>query len=995
MPTSYYWVVPGMVADWTQMGAHAASLGCDAIILAAPDERARVSKIPIYQDLAPQPGASAELPDPRFDNAERDASRESVEKDVADAKARGVTGFRCLTPQLLSAADWAAIISSHSDCRFLAWTPGLPPDELASLAGAGFANVFDSLAWWDARRAWYVEEAWRLAAVAPAIATLEAPGAPRSASSHTENEREAAARLRIALAGNLGAGMLVPMGYEFGARHPLDAARGTAEEWEWLQENAPYDLSGALRDANAAIASRGTTKASLMPVSGPDTAILALLRHTAAGSQSTLILANTDPLRTLTLDPGAVPPDVSPALAGVGRLSLHGAEVRTLSLPAPTSILGASRGQDGARDAAAAPRVAIEAERPSVDDGRFAVKRTLGENVRVEVDLITDGHEKIGAVLQWRAADETEWQELRLAPSGNDRWFAEFPLLRLGAYRFRIQAWPDAFASFADGLAKNSKAGVPVTLSLEEGRLLLAKAAEGKSGPLAALATRLLAADEAERLAVLQSGETAALMAAADPRPLLAQSGEYGVDSERTAAGFAAWYELFPRSQAGDGKRHGTFADVIAQLPRIQAMGFDTLYFPPIHPIGMKARKGRNNSLTAAPDDPGSPYGIGAAEGGHDALHPELGTLEDFARLRAAAAEHGLELAIDFAIQCSLDHPWLKAHPGWFDWRPDGSLRTAENPPKKYEDIVNVDFYAEDAIPSLWLALRDVVLFWAEQGVRCFRVDNPHTKPLPFWEWMIAEVRAAYPDALFLAEAFTRPKLMYRLAKLGFSQSYTYFTWRNTKVELTDYLTELTTTAPRDFFRPHFFVNTPDINPFFLQTGGRPGHLIRAALAATLSGLWGVYQGFEYCEAAALPGREEYLNSEKYQLRAWPDRAQGDIVDEIARLNIIRKTNPAMRSHLTLEFHDAANDQVLWYRKATPDRSNVVFCAVSLDPHQVQESAVDLPLWQWSLPDDGSVEVEDLFTGERFRWQGRRQSLRIDPAVRPFAIYRIRPAEAA
>ncbi len=373
-----------------------------------------------------------------------------------------------------------------------------------------------------------------------------------------------------------------------------------------------------------------------------------------------------------------------------------------------------------------------------------------------------------------------------------------------------------------------------------------------------------------------------------------------------------------------DEHRHGTFRDVVRHLPRVRDMGFDVLYFPPIHPIGRKNRKGRNNTLTPGPDDPGSPYAIGSAEGGHDALHPELGTLADFQYLREQAAAHGLELAIDFAIQCSPDHPWLEQHKGWFAWRPDGTIKYAENPPKKYEDIVNVDFYAPDAIPDLWVALCEVVMHWAEQGVRLFRVDNPHTKPFPFWEWMIAEVRARYPDAIFLAEAFTRPKIMYRLAKIGFSQSYTYFTWRNHKRELQDYLVELTTTAPREFFRPHFFVNTPDINPVFLQTSGRGGFLIRAALAATLSGLWGVYSGFELCEAAPMPGKEEYLNSEKYQIRAWDWHRPGNIVAEITRLNQIRRENPALHSHLGIAFHTAYDDQVIYYARESADRSNVL-----------------------------------------------------------------------
>ena len=463
------------------------------------------------------------------------------------------------------------------------------------------------------------------------------------------------------------------------------------------------------------------------------------------------------------------------------------------------------------------------------------------------------------------------------------------------------------------------------------------------------------------------------------------------VDAERIGAGFASWYEVFPRSMSDDPARHGTFADVERHLPRVRDMGFDVLYFPPIHPIGRSNRKGPNNTLTPGPDDPGSPYAIGSEAGGHDALHPELGTLDDFRQLVAAAAAHGLEIAIDFAVQCSPDHPWLKQHRGWFDWRPDGSIRYAENPPKKYQDIVNVDFYAEDSVPGLWVALCEAVLFWAGQGIRLFRVDNPHTKPFPFWEWMIAEVRARYPDAVFLAEAFTRPKVMYRLAKVGFSQSYTYFTWRNEKRELTAYLDELSTEAPSEFFRPHFFVNTPDINPVFLQTSGRPGFLIRAALAATLSGLWGVYNGFELCEGTPLPGKEEYLDSEKFQLRAWDWDRPGNIVSEITRLNQIRRANPALQSQLGVTFLPAANEAVLFFEKATPDRSNVVLVAVSLDPRSVQEANIDIPLYRWSLPDSASLDMEDLVGGTRFGFEGRSQRVRLSPES-PYAIWRASPA---
>jgi starch synthase (maltosyl-transferring) len=466
------------------------------------------------------------------------------------------------------------------------------------------------------------------------------------------------------------------------------------------------------------------------------------------------------------------------------------------------------------------------------------------------------------------------------------------------------------------------------------------------------------------------------------------------LEIERPQAAFGAWYELFPRSASNAPGRHGTFDDVIERLPALRDMGFDVLYLPPIHPIGTTNRKGKNNALDAGPDDPGSPYAIGSSEGGHHAIHPALGTIEDFRRLRDAAAGFGLELALDFAVQCSPDHPWLKEHPEWFNWRPDGSVRFAENPPKKYEDIVNVDFYAKGAA-SLWTALRDIVLFWVNEGVRIFRVDNPHTKPLPFWEWMIADVRGRHPDVLFLAEAFTRPKMMYRLAKAGFSQSYTYFTWRHAKRELIDYFVELTTSEAKEFFRPHLFVNTPDINPYFLQTSGRPGFLIRAALAATLSGLWGMYSGFELCEAAPLPGREEYLDSEKYQIRARRYDAPGNIVAEIAKLNRIRKNTPALQSHLGLRFYPAHNDMVILYGKPLPAGRDMVLVAVSLDPFHAQEVTIEVPLWEWKLPDNGAVTVKDLMRDATSVWHGKLQRIRLDPNDSPFAIWRIAPRVSA
>jgi starch synthase (maltosyl-transferring) len=443
-----------------------------------------------------------------------------------------------------------------------------------------------------------------------------------------------------------------------------------------------------------------------------------------------------------------------------------------------------------------------------------------------------------------------------------------------------------------------------------------------------------------------------------------------------------------PRSASGDPHRHGTFDDVIARLGYVRDLGFDVLYFPPIHPIGTTNRKGRNNMLITGPDDPGSPYAIGSGEGGHDAIHPALGTFDDFDRLVAAAHGHGLEIAIDFAINCSPDHPWIKEHPEWFDWRPDGTIRYAENPPKKYEDIVNVHFYRE-AIPGVWYALRDVVLVWVRHGVKIFRVDNPHTKPFPFWEWMISEVRERHPDVLFLAEAFTRPKVMKRLAKAGFSQSYSYFTWRNLKWELTQYLTELTTTECRHYMRPNFFANTPDINPYYLQQGGRPAFQTRLVLAASLGGNYGIYSGFEISEAAALPGREEYLNSEKYEIRARNLEQPGNIGWDIRLMNRLRREHPALQRFANLRFYNAFNDNILYYGKFSDDLSDVLLFHVCLDPHNAQETTFEVPFWEFGWPDDSYIEVEDMVSGNYFAWQGKMQFLRLDPYYKPYAIWRL------
>jgi starch synthase (maltosyl-transferring) len=972
--------------------------------------------------------AGDEPPDPRRAPREPGVARLQADGDIDGLAAAwserlamwvdaGIVGFRCLRPHRVPPPFWRHVIGATKErsgtADFIGWTLGLDDGAAAALAACGFDRAACCIGTWDYRSAGFVEAVDGLTPVAPAIVVSETPFDRRLGRgfADTGRARRAAARA-IGFGAAWTAGWLMPMGFEYGATRAMDPARDGPDDFARLVAGAPFDLTADIAAANARSAAgvAGTAPGAVRSLSLPGAPAAALLLDDGGpGAKQRLLLVNPSldepvsvaaaPLLTTSglggalLDDGSGAPPVGPE----GTIGVAPGEVKLLRPVATTPVDLAA---PDVLTAAAGPRIAIEAISPSVNGGRFAAKRLVGDMVEVTADLIADGHDRLAAALLWRAADEPDWREAPMRPLGNDRWGGRFPLSRIGRHVFTVLAWKDRFGNFAEELEKKHGAGQPIGLELEEGRLLVAEVAAQTANPdaaarLGALAASLSAVEPDERRRLLLAPATAEWMAAARIRPHASRHPiELPVDAERRAAGFASWYELFPRSQSGDPARPGTFDDVIKRLPAIRDMGFDVLYFPPIHPIGRTNRKGRDNSPRAGPGDPGSPYAIGSAVGGHDAIDPALGTLDDFRRLRDAAAAHGLELALDFAVQCSPDHPWLREHPDWFQWRPDGSIRYAENPPKKYEDIVNVDFYTDAAVPALWLALRDVVLFWAGEGVRLFRVDNPHTKPLPFWEWLIAEVRTRFPDAIFLGEAFTQPKLMYRLAKLGFSQSYTYFTWRNTKAELTEYLTELTTTA-RDFFRPHFFVNTPDINPAFLQTSGRPGFLIRAALAATLSGLFGVYSGFELCEAQALPGREEYLHSEKYEIRARDWNAPGNIIVELTRLNRIRRVNPALQTHLGISFLNAFNDQILYYAKATADLQNVVLVAVNLDPQFPQECDIEVPLWFWGLSDAAAAAIEDLMTDRSFVWYGKVQHIRLDPTTLPFAIWRIRPVAGA
>jgi starch synthase (maltosyl-transferring) len=636
-------------------------------------------------------------------------------------------------------------------------------------------------------------------------------------------------------------------------------------------------------------------------------------------------------------------------------------------------------------------RVFVDRVAPSVDGGRHPVKRVVGDTLEVEAVLVCDGHDRLAGVVHHRYEDEPTWRETALTAAGNDRYRASLPLPRLGRLLYQVEAWVDTFNSFREGLAKKVAAGLDVGLELRQAAQLLDAAARAASPPAALLlelARRLGDPDLASATrAALVLDPLLEVPAALDRRRAVS-SAIHAAVIDPPLARSGAWYELFPRSLGKDGK-HGTFRDVEEHLPYVAGMGFDVLYFPPIHPIGKTKRKGPNNSLTAGPTDPGSPWAIGAAEGGHTAIHPALGTLDDFRRLVTRARALELEIALDIVWQASPDHPWVREHPEWFSRRPDGSFQCAENPPKKYEDVYPFDF-STPAWRELWTALRDVILFWVQQGVTLFRVDNPHTKPLAFWAWCIDEVKRRHPETVFLAEAFTRPAMMHALAKLGFSQSYTYFTWRETKPELAGYLAELTSGEVAEFFRPNLWPNTPDILPAHLTWGTRATFLSRLVLAATLSPSYGIYgPAFELLDKTPRPGVEEYLDNEKYQLRRWNLDDPQSLRPVITRVNRIRKENPALLEDRNLTFHPTDDDAILAYSRRSRDGKNVVLVVVSLDAHLRRASHVHLDLGALGLQADERVQAHDQLGDGRWLWQGPRAYVELDPAL-PAQIFRLR-----
>ncbi len=922
---------------------------------------------------------------------------------VADHYAElGFAGFRCDAAYQVPSMVWEGIVGGVKRhwprTVFAAETLGCTPDQAVEVGRAGFDLLFNSAKWWDFRSDWYFEQYERFRRIAPSIAFPESHDTPRLATElPADAEVEAHYRRRLIFSIFASAGWMMPLGYEFGFSRRLDVVTTRPADWE----HPRFDLSACVARLNGLKASLPALneEGRLERLTPPDAPTLGLRRHDRAEEDAVVLVMNLDQRGERTVDLssfGELGEDVTP-----GTTSRGGVPERVTLAPLESRLWHRSR--RAARGSITIPRqlpqtasrpIVIEDVRPRIDDGRFPVKREVGDMVEVQADVFTDGHDRLAARILFKQKDAARWDEAVLTARDNDRWSGRFLLTRNCRWLFTVEAWIDSFESWRDAVLKKRQAGQNIGVELSEGRQLVEAALDRADPPDRTRLERALAdldkaVDDDERAGLLLSSMVRQLMALSPDRSRAVRCDrEFEVVADRVGARFAAWYEMFPRSQGQDPTASATFADCMARLPDVAAMGFDVVYLVPIHPIGRIHRKGADNSLQAGPGDPGSPYAIGAAEGGHRAIHPDLGTLEDFRAFVAEARRLNMEVALDLAIQCAPDHPWVTEHPEWFRFRPDGSIRYAENPPKKYQDIVNVDFW-NAAAPVLWDEVLEVVLFWIGQGVTIFRVDNPHTKPVPFWEWLITRVQFLHPEVLFLAEAFTRPKMMRMLAKVGFSQSYTYFAWRNFKDELTTYLNELTRSEMREYFRPHFFTNTPDILTAYLQTGGRPAFRIRLVLAATLSSLWGMYNGFELCEAAAVPGTEEYLHSEKYQYKAWDWNRPGHIKAEIARLNAIRRANPALHEFENLTFHQADDDSVLFYGKTTLDRSNMVFVAVNLDPFDAHEAVVHFPLENMGVPEGETFEVEDLLGGGHHLWRGSAHRLHLDPQVNPAAIFRI------
>src|SRR5215813_1892064 len=924
----------------------------------------------------------------------------------------GFGGFRCDAAYMVPAEVWRGLVDSAKaaspDIIFCAETLGASKGAVLALADAGFHYLFNSVKWWDFKSPWLLDQYEAFRHIAPSIGFPESHDTKRLvtellAAGIADSLIEPHYRQAYAFAAAYSAGVLMPMGFEYGWSQALDVVTTRADK----PERKRFDLSGFIAEVNTikqaipALNEEGPQRL----LSNRGDQLVALERQTESGESRALILVNRDereprealPERLVGRDLALT--DLSPSRnrtdveAKVGaRLVIEPLEVRVLQSSSfrmihdgalPKTAVDAASGLELGPEL----RIAIEDVYPEIDGGRHPIKRVLGDELEVQADVFCDGHDQLRALVKF-AFEDQEWRETPMVLFDNDRWVARIRLDQLGLWRYTIEAWIDRFESWRNDLEKKHQADQNVELELIEGRAIVAAALrQAEPDDSALIRTELRNFDRGDsrrRIELMLSSKLRELMVRCQPRgDVVRYPRELEIIVDRKAARFAAWYEMFPRSQGTVAGKSASFDDCIARLPEIARLGFDVVYLVPIHPIGHINRKGKNNSTVAEPGDPGSPYAIGSAEGGHRAVNPELGTLSDFRRFVSAAAALGIEVALDFAVQCAPDHPWVRAHPQWFRFRPDGTIKYAENPPKKYQDIVNVEFYNPDR-EGLWNELRDTLLFWIGEGVRTFRVDNPHTKPLPFWEWVIREIKARCPEAIFLSEAFTRPKMMRALAKAGFSQSYTYFTWRDTKAELMEYLTELTQGPAREYFRPNFFTNTPDILPIFLQDGGRPAFRIRLVLATTLSGVYGIYNGFELCENTPVSGpveavastdpefvelygeipvvrREEYLDSEKYEYKVWDWDRTGNIQEDIAILNRFRRDNPALHEFLNLRFLSCADPNILAYAKRSIDGTNTVIVAVNLDPHAAHEGDVELPLAEFGVSDT-EFSLEEAFT---------------------------------
>jgi len=976
-----------------------------------PDDPALVT---VWEDLA------------ALDFSDREGRQDSVryfQDVVRHYVGLGFAGFRCDAAYQVPIDVWQLVIAAAREVEpttvFMAETLGCRLEEVQALAPVDFDYLFNSAKWWDFQSPWLLEQYGAFRHIAPSIAFPESHDTPRLvdellARGISGADIEAHSRFHYIFAAVFSCGVMMPMGYEFGYRRPLNVVATRPEN----AESPLFDISDAIAAINrmkAAVPALNEEgpQASVGP---PQSALVALRRETVDRADWALLLINPMAQRAvrfsaaeLELAPtgGMIAGEVTPggeelSLEAASRVLVNPLEVRVFSAAGVTPQEPATSPLSHTVNASMAHEVStqtivIENVRPQVDCGKYPVKRVVGDSFEVTATIYREGHDRLSAMLVYRRRGQRDWKETPMAQinPGLDLWHASIRLEQNTTYQYTIEAWTDYFETWRDETGKKLEAGQGVAVELLEGRELVSAALDRSRGTDYAWIEQTLAefdasSDEAQRADLLRSPLLRTVISRWPDRSAAVRYEQcLAVTVDRLRARYASWYEMFPRSQGSDPARSATFDECQQRLPYIRGMGFDVVYLPPIHPIGRVNRKGANNTLKSGPGDPGSPYAIGSIEGGHTAVHPDLGTLDDFRRFLRAVEDYGMEVALDFAIQCAPDHPWVREHPEWFSVRPDGSIKYAENPPKKYQDIVNVNFYGEHQ-DALWRELRDIILFWVEQGVRIFRVDNPHTKPASFWEWMIADIRNRHPDVIFLSEAFTRPPMLHLLAKIGFQQSYTYFTWRNDKHELIDYLTELTAQEGREYLRPNFFPTTPDILPAFLQSGQRSAFKIRLVLAATLSSVYGMYSGYELCESQAVPGKEEYFASEKYQFKVWDWDRPGNIRDYVTAINRIRHDNPALHELINLRFHHAENDHVLFYGKTVEHPDNLIFVAVNLDPFEAHGATLHFPLEQLEIPGDATYEVQELLTGHWHLWHGRAQHVYLEPDE-PAMIFRITP----